>query len=376
MTRRLPWLALAVTVAALVAGLVVRPASSDSTYLLLIAVPFVAVGALLASRRADNPIGWLFLGFGVVASLDFTADQYAHRALDASPRLAGADLAASIGAHLWHPFFGLFIFAFLLFPDGRLVSPRWRWVAWVCVATYAGLALTSPLDTDYLGPDYPGAHALASGALVDVATAVHSALLAFNLLLLPISGASLVFRLRCSSGRLREQVRLFAYTVAAVMFAFPVILVAAGSAHGIFLFPLIPVAAGVAILRHRLYDLDVVINRALVYGSLTATLAATYLGCVLLLQLVLEPATGGSGLAVAASTLAVAALFRPARARIQGVVDRRYYRRRYDAARTLEAFGVRLRDELDLEALGSDLRAVVHETVQPAHVTLWLREER
>jgi hypothetical protein len=348
---------------------------SGAGFLLPVAIPFAVVGGLLAYKLPSNPIAWLFLAFGVSASATFAAQQYAYQAFTEGSSLPGGDLAATLGTHMWHPSFGLFVFAFLLFPNGRLLTRRWRWMARVTVVTYGGLALSGPFDTDYLGSDgIAGAEPLFHGTVAAVGSAVFGILLTLNLLLLVISALSLLLRLKRSHGEERQQVKVFVYTVACVMLFFPISVVAVGNgAVGVMLFPLIPISAAIAVLKYRLYDIDVVINRTLVYGALTATLAAAYLGSVLLLELALGGLTEGSGLTVAGSTLAVAALFRPARSRIQQAVDRRFYRHRYDAARTLERFGTRLRDEVALDNMSGELRAVVVETMQPAHVSLWLR---
>jgi hypothetical protein len=287
------------------------------------------------------------------------------------------ELAGWYGTLSWIPFILVpCTFVLLLFPDGHLLSPRWRWVAWCAAAGIAGVFVTTgiapgPLE-DQPTLDNPFG---VDSALIEPLTGLSVLLIAIGMV---GSAASAVVRFRRAHGERRQQMKWLALAGTVVAVTVPVSVLGSDTLWDDRVVNIacmvavlgLPIAAGIAILRHRLYDIDVVINRTLVYGALTATLGAAYLVLVLLISL----AVGRSGLAVAVSTLAVAALFGPARARIQAGVDRRFYRRRYDATRTLEAFGGRLRDELDLEALADDLRGVVVDTVQPSHVSLWLRE--
>jgi hypothetical protein len=348
-----------------------------------IVAAFGVLGVLIASRQPRNAIGWLFCGVAVTGSLMILSSGLAELWLDGNgvPDLVG-ETAAWYGDISWIlVILPAATFLLLLFPDGRLPSARWRPVAWCAGVGIALLFLGDGLNAGRLA-DYPG---LANpygidSAVIDVTMGIAALALAVAIVGSPLS---LVLRFRRAGRVERQQIKWLALAgaVSAVTFVTALAgydLWASEVVDGAIMLSvlMIPVAAGAAILRHRLYDIDVVINRTLVYGALTATLAASYLGLVLLFQLALSPLTEESDLAIAGSTLAVAALFRPARARIQHAVDRRFYRRRYDAARTLESFGVRLRDEVDLDALGGELRGVVAETMQPAHVSLWLRESQ
>ena len=369
-----------VTEAASGAGLLVGP---QDVLLVTMFVVFSAVGFLIATRHPGNPIGWLFLGVALAHTLGGLAHGYADYWLagKGAPRALG-QTAAWYESSSWIPWVLIpATFLLLLFPDGHLPTRRWRPIAW-CGAV--GIPLAFVTSGAHSGPleDFPEVANpyTISGPLLSPLEGI-----AMLLVLVAIVGSalSLIVRFRRAPSVQRQQIKWLA--LAGAIAAVTVVVGTAGydwwgeavSNIAIELSLVgLPVAAGVAILRYRLYDVDVVINRTLVYGLLTATLAVAYLCGVLVLGLALRPLTKDSNLAIAGSTLAVAALFRPARARIQQAVDRRFYRRRYDAQRTLEAFSARLRNEVDLDALGGELRLVARETMQPVHVSLWLPEAR
>jgi hypothetical protein len=350
-------------------------------------VAFTLMGALVIARRG-NPIGWVFCATGVACSLDWGGSELAQYALlDHPGSVTGGRVFALITNSAQVPAFCLLGCVLLVFPSGRVATRRQRLVlrGLYSTAVVGGLAYLlgeGAFEDPFQAFSNPIGIPRSHGLLSVVAGLSWMACLVFVF----CAAVSIVARLRLARGLERLQLKWVVYAgamlAAVFVVSFPTFFFydhvsstvdSVRSGAFTVAFAGIPAAAGVAILRHRLYDIDVVINRTLVYVSLTATLAAVYVGSVLLLQLALDPVTSGSNLAVAVSTLAVAAAFRPARARIQAVVDRRFYRRKYDAARTLEGFSARLREQVDLDALGSDLRGVVRETMQPAHVSLWLR---
>ena len=344
---------------------------------------FATVGAMVATRVPENPIGWIFCLTGVALGAADFGNQYAEQMLFvASDPLAGGRSAALLQELGLAPSFGLLSLALLLFPDGRSPSGRWRFVVWLAVAGIGLSVIGAALRPGpFVEPFDSVSNPVGISGLLGLMDSFLGFGFIFTLLSVVLAAFGMRARLRRSRGVEREQFKWLvlaaAVTGVAVVGSLALYLAAGIDVGGEAVlglgFSVFPLAAGTAILRYRLYDIDVVINRTLVYGALTATLALAYLGSVLVLQLAFSGVTESSGLAVAASTLAVAALFRPARTRIQAAVDRRFFRSKYDAARTLERFGTRLRDEVDLDALASELRAVVADTMQPASVSLWLR---
>jgi len=352
------------------------------------AIGFLAVqlgcaiaGAIISSRLPANAVGWIFLAMGVLLGLLFAAGAYADLTIDMGyGSLSGGWIAAWIGSWIFIPTaFGLPMFLLLLFPDGHFISRGWRSAGWVLGVTVTFAVASKALEPGRIPPglDNPLAPSGVAGEAFWVLDSVTDAL-ALPAFALAVAG--LAVRLRRSRGVERQQLKWFTYCAALVGAGFGAGVFVSGPVGSLaFLVGLLalaglPVAAGIAILRYRLYDIDVIVNRTLVYGSLTATLVAGYVGTVLVLQRALIFFTGQeSTLAVVASTLVIAALFNPLRRRIQALVDRRFYRSKYDAAKTLEVFSGRLRDETDLKQLNAELLSVVSATVQPEHVSLWLR---
>ena len=348
----------------------------------VIAVAFPTVGAIIASRKPENPIGWIFCLVGLSLGIAVFAAQYAVYALVTEPGALPAGIfAAWLGTWTWLP--GIVLgptFLLLLFPHGRLLSRRWRPVAWISTGTTAlGVAVLMVLPWDYLDVGLPAENPFEVGGAQAVEVRVFVAWIGVGMVSMALSVFALIRRFSRSRGVERQQLKWFVYAGAltVVLFFLPLVpaLGAVGSILQILAAPLLPVAAGVAIMRYRLYDIDVIINRTLVYGSLTIMLALTYLGGVAALQTLLRSFTGqGSQLAIVASTLAIAAAFNPLRRRVQRFMDRRFYRGKYDAAKTLATFGAKLRDETDLGRLGDEMISAVKETMRPAHASLWLRD--
>ena len=353
----------------------------------LLGLMYPTLGALIASRHPSNLIGWMFCASGVAivgaACCQLYADYVIYNEPGAGP---AGDVVFWISSWLFPA--GLFatpMFLMFLFPNGRPAGPLWRWVVrlGVIVLLFGFLTtavLPGKIEPVQFGVDNPFG---ASGDLGRVVNALSTAGQTSLPVWFLLSIASMIARRRRATGDERQQLRWFGYaaTMTALSFGLCFGSVALGAQTlGDVLFVIgavslagIPLASGLAILKYRLYDIDVVINRTLVYGVLTAVLALVYVGLVFAFQGILAPFTAESDLAIAASTLAVAALFRPVRARVQTFIDQRFYRRKFDAQRTLEEFSSHLRDEVDLPTLSSRLTEVVGETMQPAHVSLWLR---
>ncbi len=385
--RRLAPLLIAGGCVVAIAGALLIPANttySDWVITLLFSIfaaTYVAVGAVVSARRPANPLGWLMLGIGAVSSVAGLLGAYAGYALLARPDLPLGLTAAWVTSWCYWPVLSGIVLMVLIFPEGNAGGGIRAWAARACiVATVAASAATAltPGPMDGFGSVRNPFAVDDLGTELRIVTTVATMCIAGTFL---VALASIFLRRRRAVGQERGQLSWLAYATVLMVLAQALSVPAFGLDDTLVALLAIvvaitafPAAVAIAILRYRLYDIDRLISRTLVYGTLTATLVVTYLVSVLLFGVVLEPLAGGSDLAVAASTLAVAALFRPVRAHIQAVVDRRFYRSRYDAARTIEEFAGRLRQEVDLDAVSADLGAVVHDTMQPAHVSLWLRE--
>jgi hypothetical protein len=402
MDRRAAWLAwslAALSVALVVGGIVLsRAASSTAPDLpfggetndasvvanLVTLLTFSVVGAIIASRHPRNTIGWLFCSVGVTIGLNSFAGDYAEYWLAGGTSMKSvAETAAWFSSWAWILLtYVPTTFVLLLFPDGRLPSPRWRLVAWGAALGIAGCVVGYALESGPL-EDFPQiANPYGVDGPVVGMVGVAGSIVAAGALV--ASAVSLIVRMRHARSEQRQQIKWLAYGGTVVVGT-----ICVGGLINLWNVPVsiavsnvallgLPVFTGIAIVEHHLYDIDLLINRTLVYGSLTTMLVAVYVGGIVLSQRVFVGLTGHDELpqlAIVASTLLIAALFAPLRRRIQATIDRRFYRRKYDAAKMLSVFSARLREETDLSTLSDDLVGVVKETMQPEHVTLWLRPD-
>jgi len=382
--RAAPWVLCALSLSMLGLGSVLRwtsPGSVSPDYLSWLdgaieALGFAGipvVGALIASRLPANPYGWIWCAVGLASGVSALARPFV--------RIAGGPLWAAwlIEAWTFVGFVSLFVFVFLLFPDGRLPAAGWRWLPPATATLAVLLVLAAPFIHD---PDEPAAAspwALRGAAGSAFRLTAEGVVLALVGLVLTAM-ASLVFRFRRSGPTERRQLSWFLYATAVngVVILLDVglgllpdnLITTAVTAVG---FALLPIAVGIAVFRYRLYEIDRIVSRTVSYGLLSAGLVGLYLGAVAVLRPLLEPLTGGSALAVAGSTLAVAAAFNPARRRLQAAVDSRFYRARYDASLAVDAFAARLRNQVDLDEIIAGLRDTVVTTVAPTRVAVWLR---
>jgi hypothetical protein len=349
----------------------------------MVTIGYSTVGAIVASRLPESPIGWLFCAIAFIFGVSHFSAEYAAYALLEPPRsLLAGEVLAWLTSWVWVFGLGLIVFLDLLFPNGWLPSARWRWFA-----RFTAIALLPAAILAALSPGLITSSTLINPLGIEGLPNLTMPVQAFMYALIVVGASSMLARLRHAGRIERQQIKWFAYATVVVIsgvilknIVYPaagemwvwwvgLILTAVGVVSS-------PVAMGIAIFRYRLYDIDMIINRTLVYGPLTATLVVLYFVGIVVLQRLFVVLTGEqSTLAVVASTLLIAALFTPLRRRIQSFIDKRFYRRKYDARKTLEAFSAKLRDETDLNALSEDLIGVVRETMQPAHASLWLRPD-
>ena len=339
------------------------------------------VGAFVATRQPRNVIGWILWSVAIAVTWSIAGDDYATTSLAAAGGTwPGTIWAAWLSGMTFLPaIITVLVFIPLLFPTGRLLSPRWRWVAWFTVLAIVLSILPAAFAPGPLGDSATLLNPVGIAAVGQVKDVLNVVTLIAFAIALPLAVASVVLRYRRGTATEREQLKWFAAAVGltGACFGLAILPIAPlsdiGWAAGIVTISLIPVAIGIAILRYRLYEIDRIISRTLSYAAVTVTLALVFVTVVLGLQAVLEPMTGENTIAVAASTLIVAALFQPLRRRVQAIVDRRFNRARYDAQRTVDAFSERLRDEVDIATLTADLDATIHAALKPATLGLWLR---